>query len=326
MNRTSQPPVSSAGSLAAPDYAARWRAAIAPRTGDVRRELTLEASEYLGLPYDEVERRVESSATDFPEEWQRLVADPRDSEQVVRFYNESRTELFEQIAWHAADSIHHRSAVCADLVSPLPGRDFLDYGSGIGSNALVFGLAGFNVTLADVADPLRNFARWRCERRGIAVRTIDLKHDAPEPRRYDVITCFDVLEHVPDPMAALRSIRDALRPGGIFFVYAPFGHDPDRPQHIVHDDAVLRRVRSLGFARKYEWSAAFPAYLQQPMPPMPYQRVARSPIANSAYLVRDVWLNGTVTDAIVRAVRTFTGAYKTAAGHSLTDTRLRARG
>lgn len=289
------------------DYAERWRAAIAPRTGDVRRELTLEAAEYLGIPVEEAERRVASSATDFPDEWQRMVTDPSDAAQVVRFYNESKTELFEQIAWHAGDPIHHRSVVCADLVQPLPGREFLDYGSGIGSNALVFGLAGYTVTLADVADPLRNFARWRCERRGIRVRTIDLKRERLEPRRYDVVTCFDVLEHVPDPLGAIRQIRDSLRTGGIFFVYAPFGHDPDRPMHIVHDDAVLRPIRALGFARKYEWGTAFPPYLQHPMPPTPYQRVSRSAAGNLAYFVRDVWLNGHVTDAIVRTARRLTG-------------------
>lgn len=289
------------------NYSERWRAAMAPRTGDLSRELTLEAAEYLGIPFGEVERRVQSSATDFPEEWRRLVSDPTDPGQVVRFYNESQTELFEQIAWHAGDTIHHRSLVCADLVLSLPGREFLDYGSGIGSNAIAFGLAGFNVTLADVADPLRNFARWRCERRGISVRTIDLKHESLGREGYDVISCFDVLEHVPEPLTALKQIRDGLRTGGIFFVYAPFGHDPDRPMHIVHDDAVLRPIRSLGFARKYEWGEAFPSYLQHPRPPTPYQRVSRSALGNCAYFVRDMWLNGRVTDSLVTAARSLTG-------------------
>jgi 2-polyprenyl-3-methyl-5-hydroxy-6-metoxy-1,4-benzoquinol methylase len=295
------------------DYGERWRVALAPRTGDIRRELTLEAAEHLGIPSEEAERRVEASGTDFPEEWQRLVSDPNDPDQVVRFYNESRSELFEQIAWHASDVIHHRSPVCAELASTRPGREFLDYGSGIGSNALVFGLAGFNVTLADVADPLRNFARWRCEQRGIPVRTIDLKVQSLEPARYDVITCFDVLEHVPDPLAALAGIRTALRPGGVLFLYAPFGYDPERPMHIVHDDRVLRRVRSLGFDRKYEWERAYPPYLFHPTP---YQRVSRAALVNRAYFVRDVWLNGPMTDALVKRARALTGSLKALARRS----------
>ncbi|MEO5898226.1 MAG: class I SAM-dependent methyltransferase [Vicinamibacterales bacterium] len=284
------------------DYDKGWRAAMAPHTGDIRRDLTAEAAEYLGITYAEAERRVEASATEFPAEWERLVTDPNDPEQVVRFYNESETELFEQIAWHSHDVIHHRSLVCTELVRTRAPGEFLDYGSGIGSNALIFGLAGFRVTLADVADPLRNFAKWRCERRGIDVRTVDLKHESPGRERYDVITCFDVLEHVPDPLRALKQMRNALRPDGVLFVYAPFGHDPDRPMHIVHHDTALRRIRSLGFDRQYDWEAAFPDYLHHPKPPEAYRRVSRGAPANLAYYIRDVWMNGQIGEAMARRI------------------------
>ena len=281
-------------------FDARWRAALAPRTGEIRRELALEAAEYLGLSFEETLQRIERSGMDFPDEWKRLVTDPSDPNQLIRFYNESQAELFEQIAWHASEPIHHRSLVCADLASTLPGRDFLDYGSGIGSNAIVFGLAGFRVTLADVADPLRNFARWRCERRGIPVRTIDLKRETLDASDYDVITCFDVLEHVPAPLEAVRRMRDGLRIGGVFFLYAPFGFDPVRPMHVVHDDPVSGKVRALGFAIKPEWENAFPAHV---FPPQSYVRVARPAAANLAYYVRDAWMKGQLGDVLASAVR-----------------------
>jgi len=281
------------------DYEVRWRRAQAPRTGDVRLELSMEAAEFLGLTLADVQRRVDESAAAFPAEWTRLVTDPSNPEQLTRFYNESTTELFEQIAWHAGDAIHHRSLACCDLAVTRPGREFLDFGSGIGSNAIVFGLSGFRVTLADIADPLRNFARWRCERRGIDVRAIDLKLAPLGRNDYDVATCFDVLEHVPDPVGAVRKIRDAIRPGGLFFLYAPFGFDPERPQHVVHADSVSGRMRSLGFARRREWDARFPSAVD----PRPYERVARSPISNLAYYVRDVWLPGQAGDRLARAVK-----------------------
>lgn len=293
------------------DLAARWRAALAPRTGDIRRDLTMEAAEYLGIPFQEAERRVETSGEDFGKEWKLRVSDPSDPDQLTRFYNESQAELFEQIAWHASEQIHHRSLVCADLASTRPGREFLDFGSGIGSNALIFGLAGFRVTLADIADPLRNFAKWRLERRGVTVRALDLKRDEIEPKRYDVITCFDVLEHVPDPLGAVKRMRDALRVGGTYFLYAPFGPDPERPMHIVHDDPVSPRIRSLGFTIEHEWEAAFPPYVN---PPRAFTRVSRAAPINAAYFLRDVWLNGPVTDSIVRTARSIaTGLRGTAA-------------
>ncbi len=282
------------------EYERAWIAAMAPKTGDIQRELTAEAAECLRISVAEAERRVVACTTDFLAEWDRLVSDPKDPEQVVRFYNESKSELFEQIAWHSKDVIHHRSLVCSELVRDKAGGEFLDYGSGIGSNALVFGLAGFKVTLADVADPLRNFARWRCEHRGLRVHTVDLKHESLDRERYDVITCFDVLEHVPDPLQALKRMRDALRPDGVLFVYAPFGHDPERPMHIVHHDTALRRIRSLGFRREYQWDRAFPAHLERP--PEAYWRVTRTAPANLAYYIRDVWMKGQIGEAVARSL------------------------
>lgn len=299
------------------DYDARWRAALAPRSGDIRRELTMEAAEYLGISFEEANRRVERSGEDFGEEWRRTVTTPTDPEQLTRFYNESKAELFEQILWHATERIHHRSLVCADLASARPGRDFLDFGSGIGSNALVFGLAGFTVSLADIADPLRNFAKWRLERRGITVRAIDLKREPIDPERYDVITCFDVLEHVPDPLGAVRRMRNALRPGGVYFLYAPFGFDPERPMHVVHEDPVSDRLRSLGFAVEHDWERAFPDYV---FAPRALTRVERSPLMNAAYYVRDAWLNGPLTDSIVRSARVL----RPGARAAVADRRVRA--
>jgi 2-polyprenyl-3-methyl-5-hydroxy-6-metoxy-1,4-benzoquinol methylase len=50
-----------------------------------------------------------------------------------------------------------------------------------------------------------------------------LTDPAAIPREsFDALTCFDVLEHVPDPPAMVRDLASYLRPGGILYVSAPF--------------------------------------------------------------------------------------------------------
>ena len=40
-------------------------------------------------------------------------------------------------------------------------------------------------------------------------------------RRFDVIAMLDLIEHLPDPLAALRRSHELLQPGGFLVVYTP---------------------------------------------------------------------------------------------------------
>lgn len=43
--------------------------------------------------------------------------------------------------------------------------------------------------------------------------------------KFDVICCFQTLEHVPEPNEFLKTLRGLLAPGGIFFIEVPGGND-----------------------------------------------------------------------------------------------------
>jgi SAM-dependent methyltransferase len=71
--------------------------------------------------------------------------------------------------------------------------------------------------------------------------------DAPfPPESFDVVTCFDVLEHLYEPRRVMSRITEWLRPGGIFYVLVPnvdsaearvFGsywHGLELPRHLFH--------------------------------------------------------------------------------------------
>jgi SAM-dependent methyltransferase len=285
---------------------------MAPRTGDLHQELTIELSEYFGSPVWEIETRLADATARFTEEWRDRITDPTDEQEVTRFYNESKTELFDLARWHAEDSIHYRTLVCADTAVRRPGRAYLDYGSGIGSDALVFASAGFDVTLADVSSPLLAFAKWRCERRGFRVRTIDLKRESPPAEQFDAVVCFDVLEHIHRPLRTLDRIQRAMRPGGLLFLYAPFGEDPDRPMHVVHTDVVTSRMRTVGFNWREELEADFPQWLWL-WHPRVYEAFELSQIDRLGYLLYDVWLQGPVGDQLARIYRRFRSRRQAAA-------------
>jgi SAM-dependent methyltransferase len=247
----------------------------------------LELSEYLHLPTADVADRFVDAAKRFTDEWRERVDEVTRENALIRFYNESTTEIFDLASWHAEDPIHYRTLMCADIASQSRGRRMLDYGSGIGSDALVFADAGYEVTLADISDRLRGFAKWRCERRGIAAHTIDLKREGLPRRRYDVALCFDVLEHIPRPRRAVSRIGRALRPGGLFFWHAPFGEDSERPMHVVHQDVITPRIRSVGFLWREDLERMFPEWLWAPRV---WEAFGPTALDRIGYIIHDGWL------------------------------------
>jgi SAM-dependent methyltransferase len=58
-------------------------------------------------------------------------------------------------------------------------------------------------------------------RRGCPVRLGTLEGLQAEPGRYDAVTMFYVLEHLPDPVGALRKALDLLAPGGTILLRVP---------------------------------------------------------------------------------------------------------
>jgi SAM-dependent methyltransferase len=200
--------------------------------------------------------------------------------------------LFELIEWHATDPIHYRTLVIRDYALARRGRTCLDYGSGIGSDALVFAEAGFEVTLADISAVLLGFAAFRCRKRGARVKTIDLTSESLPADAFDLAVCFDVLEHIRKPLPVARRLARAMRTGGLLAIHAPFGKDPEHPMHVAHRDVVTPRLRSLGFR---EFDAVFPPGV---LGPRVYQKEALSTRDRAAYFVYDMYLKNRAGDQL----------------------------
>jgi SAM-dependent methyltransferase len=50
----------------------------------------------------------------------------------------------------------------------------------------------------------------------------DIQAPVLDTERFDAVLCTEVLEHVPDPMQAMREIHRVLRPGGVALLSSPF--------------------------------------------------------------------------------------------------------
>jgi 2-polyprenyl-3-methyl-5-hydroxy-6-metoxy-1,4-benzoquinol methylase len=92
----------------------------------------------------------------------------------------------------------------------------LDLGCGYGGLLEEATRLGYDAQGIDLSQPLVTKARAR----GLKVECKSAEN-IDEAGAFDVVTMLDLIEHVPDPLALLASVRRALKPGGEFVVYTP---------------------------------------------------------------------------------------------------------
>ena len=103
----------------------------------------------------------------------------------------------------------------------LAGSRVLDVGCGGGLLAEALARAGARVTAIDLAPAMIEVARLHAAESALAVdyRLSSAEEVAgAEPAGFDVVTCMEMLEHVPEPAAMTATLAQLLRPGGALFV------------------------------------------------------------------------------------------------------------
>lgn len=105
---------------------------------------------------------------------------------------------------------------------PLHGRDVLDVGCGGGILAEAMAGRGAQVLGIDLAErPLKVAQLHALESQvpRLRYRQVAAEQLAAEtPARFDVVTCMEMLEHVPDPASTIAACAALVRPGGwVFF-------------------------------------------------------------------------------------------------------------
>ena len=104
--------------------------------------------------------------------------------------------------------------------APIEGAAVLDVGCGGGILSEALALNGGQVTGIDVASRTLAIAKLHLHESGLDVdyREVTVEDLAGEsPAAFDIVTCMEMLEHVPDPPSIVRSVQDLLKPGGHAF-------------------------------------------------------------------------------------------------------------
>jgi 2-polyprenyl-6-hydroxyphenyl methylase/3-demethylubiquinone-9 3-methyltransferase len=121
-----------------------------------------------------------------------------------------------------------RLAHIARLAGGLAGKRVLDVGCGGGILAEAMAAEGAHVTGIDLAEkPLKVAALHLLESgRSVDYRLVSAEALAAEsPGSFDLVTCMEMLEHVPDPASTVRACMQLAKPGGWVF-FATINRNP----------------------------------------------------------------------------------------------------
>jgi 2-polyprenyl-6-hydroxyphenyl methylase/3-demethylubiquinone-9 3-methyltransferase len=109
-----------------------------------------------------------------------------------------------------------------DDIVPLAGKRVLDIGCGGGILADAMARKGAEVLGIDLAGKALKVAQLHAleaQTQGVSYREVSAENLAAEqPESFDVVTCMEMLEHVPDPSSVVRACATLVKPGGhVFF-------------------------------------------------------------------------------------------------------------
>ncbi len=150
------------------------------------------------------------------------------------------------------------------------GGRYLDVGCGSGGALGAAKALGWQVTGVEVDDAAAAKARRFTDE----IHVGDALTAPFAPGRFDVVTAFHVLEHVPEPVAMMRRMLEWLAPGGLLIVEVPnagglgaaiFGKawsGLELPRHLSHfsPESLERAVEQGGGRIVWSWHGAKPRY------------------------------------------------------------------
>ena len=237
-----------------PGYESIWRdALLLDGFSDLFASLARELAGYRGISDAEAATRLEAT-------WQRrweivggAFPDSGDPNDLIGYYDGAESAVETSLYWHSLrpDRFALHSVAGLQTVQEFSdGPRIFEFGHGIGSAGLLLCRHRYDVVMGDVSSAYARFVDYRFSLRGMGAALFDLSADEPAAESFDAVVSFDVLEHVPDPLAVLARFERWLKPGGLLVMNVAFGSDPANPEHLLQRRRGFQdRIRSAGFDR-----------------------------------------------------------------------------
>jgi 2-polyprenyl-6-hydroxyphenyl methylase/3-demethylubiquinone-9 3-methyltransferase len=128
-------------------------------------------------------------------------------------------------------------------LAPVAGKNIVDIGCGGGILSESMAKRGANVTGIDLSEKALKVADLHSLETGVRVRYELIAAEELAEReagKFDIVTCMEMLEHVPDPAAIVSACAKLVKPGGRIF-FSTINRNPKAYLHaVIGAEYVLR--------------------------------------------------------------------------------------
>lgn len=157
-----------------------------------------------------------------------MAAEPMPSSEVLdEYYSNYHQTQTHELEYRTTELPRLHDPIIDELLKHIKNRSgpsFFDYGFGAGAFLIRLAERGFPAIGADFGSQNVDQIHRLSSSRGLAIRVYeigDLGMEDVGRESIDCLTMFQVIEHLPNPLQALRRLRHLLKPYGIVYIEVP---------------------------------------------------------------------------------------------------------
>ncbi len=193
------------------------------------------------------------------QEWKEKKVDQKSKKQVEGWFKSTQNYIFELMETQSTAKRKSLNRQIIRICKQNNLKKILDFGCGVGQNAIDAAKSNLTVTMADLPSKTLDFALWRAKRQKLNIKVIKITSEKPLKKKYDAILTLEVFQHLFNVKKTATHLFDHLNKKGFLFSTTRFKN----PTYLMalksnyHLEKTFdQELKKIGFIQKhkiYQW-------------------------------------------------------------------------
>jgi 2-polyprenyl-3-methyl-5-hydroxy-6-metoxy-1,4-benzoquinol methylase len=117
----------------------------------------------------------------------------------------------------------------------------LDFGCGVGQDLIDANLNNLNIEGIDFKGNTLDFCKYRINKLSLNINLHEIDCDLPVKNKYDIITCFEVIMQVPEPLKTLKHLCEYINKDGYLIMTYRFiqnHYSLAHKENVIYEDNI----------------------------------------------------------------------------------------